>query len=1340
MHFRFLRAAVVWAAFLLAFSLYSPYAHAQVKEVLQFHSGINQLVQDRDGYLFMGSWGELYRYDGYELQGWTRRDVRPLASAQVCALHTAADGRLWVGTDDDGLAVYDPATDDFTYHRADSRRPNALQVDRITAFAEDARGNLWIGTQGAGIAHLDVRQGRFSTYSMRMYGPEQEQFDDKVLALCLLPDGRLLFSSAEGFGLLDPVRRQMRHFSAPQAGYCRHICRMPDGSLWAAGDRGFFRLQLQDGKVMAQRIALGDAAGPVRMGRSRRLPQALWVASGRRLFCYDTQQGRLLEQQHYVDMAGNEQMLRPTSVFEDRQGNVWVSTTLGLNVYHAASNVFGHIRHPYMRAVNGLQTTDTHLWIGTGGYGLFSASKAAPHVASPVGALPPDAVVTDLAYWQGGLWVGTDGHGIYRLQPQSDGQARLQEHYELKGGKLPDDYLLCFLPSRQGKLWVGTWNQGLCAYDAAADAFVPALPELKGVPVVRMLEDVQGNLWLATRGAGIYAVQVYNGRALKVQHYPDLDAANPQARGRNINAMQWQDDAHLLVASEQGTYVMDIRDRRIAPAGWHKDLAMGQVRSLIKVEAGLWGSSYNSIFFMPRGGRQPSMSFFSEDGLQGSYNLSVAHQDAQGRLYFGGQRGVDFFQHRAIRPDTARQRVQLTAIRLFERPMAPGDVSQQAVPLPSRVEDLQDLTLPYDQNSLAFAFSALDMTAPGKVQYAYRLEGVDEDWVYRGAQERVAYYTDLGPGHYTLRIKATNSQGQWSDYERVLQVHITPPWWRTYWAWGFYLLLAAALLWKATRLFEQRLRRQNDMRLRYLEYQQMQEVYEMKIGFFTDMSHELRTPLSLIVAPLERLLAQTDMPEGARAQLQTMHKYTHRLLRVVNHLLDFRKLQAGKFALEEQAVVLRPFLDDIFSAFGGIAAQQGLHFSVQMQQLDPAMAMCMDAFRIESVLYNLLSNAFKYSEQGGSVRCEVQVLEAAQLPAALPVGKAERYLLLRVKDAGIGIPPDQLAYVFEPFYQVKGRLETGTGIGLALTRSIVELHHGHIAVESQEGLGTIFSCYLPIRLPAGSLPHARPTSLMAELAPAARPAQEPSAAEALVLVADDHPDIRQYLCSILQSRYRLLQAEDGGDAYAKVLKYQPDLVITDILMPEMDGRELCTRIKEGEQTAHIPVIVLTALSGEEERIRAIGCGADSFIPKPFNPEHLLLRVEKLLHARRTLKGSPQQQAPERQQGRPVRFEDRVNEAVNRRLSEPEYSIDQLADDLHMSRMQLYRRMKSEMGISANEYIRLLRLQKAAELMRRTELNISEIAYEVGFSDPQYFGKCFKKQYGQPPQEYRRALA
>ena len=767
-----------------------------------------------------------------------------------------------------------------------------------------------------------------------------------------------------------------------------------------------------------------------------------------------------------------------------------------------------------------------------------------------------------------------------------------------------------------------------------------------------------------------------------------------------------------------------------------------------------WISTLNGLSrFDPKA--KTFRNYYTYDGLPGNeFRPSSCYKAKNGMVYFGTTSGVVYFHPDSIRESTYFPTLALTNFKIFNKVIPIGKMTDGRTILTKSINESDKITLRYSDNNFSIEFAAIDFSAPEKIKYAYTMEGFDKKWIEKDFNQRYAAYTNLYPGTYTFKIKTTNVDGDWNDHYKTLIIKIQPPFWKTWWAYLIYFAILISAFIGVRKLMLFRITMQNSLEMERLEREKLEELNQSKLQFFSNVSHEFRTPLTLILGPLERL-SNSRLDGALKKQIEFVHKNAIRLLRLVNLLLDLQKVEKNEMHLRARLGDIVAFTKEIVMSFEELTHHKkiSLNFVTDIKKLD----VWYDSDKLDKVLFNILSNAVKFTQKGGSITVALTTGRNDVFPYPL-----NDFVNISITDTGKGMKEEHLHKIFERFYQIESNeseMQLGTGIGLHLSSYLIELHKGKIMVSSKEGEGTRFEVLIPLngdhlkedqKVADMELSEiSNHTELIGFEQETMEPAIEPdkkttkdkkNSKKYKILVVEDDHEIRSYIKSEFHDRYEMIEALDGMEGWEMAQSQMPDLIISDVMMPRLDGIQFCKKIKTDISTSHIPVILLTARTSIENRIEGLETGADSYIPKPFNPKHLMVRVEKLIELRQNLMAkfskSINFEAKEMTlTSADERFLQKAINLVKDNISNSELNIEDMGSELGMSRVHLYRKLKALTNQTPSEFVRTIRLKQAAYLLSQNKINISEVAYAVGFSSHQYFTNCFQNYFKMSPTDY-----
>lgn len=1395
------RTLGLWAALLLAPAAWAQnvapdefrFEHITVDEGLS-HSDAMAVAHDRAGFLWIGTNRGLNRYDGYGLKPYLL-PINPrngLSGNRITALVVAPDQRLWVGAERSGLSFYDAAHDSF--QRLDdhglpaSARPAARQLamSDVTALAADAQRRLWVGTVQDGLFVLQFSaQGQLLNLRQLPATAPGRPALLRITGLAHDAEGNLWVGShAAGLLLVrsDAPGSPVLPTAVTGPVSALHLDRR--GDLWVGAELQLFWISSASRRT---RQALVPQTLPQHYPRIQALRLdsfgRLWVGTLHGLYVWEAgtatgtapplQPGRPTR---FLPRDGQPYSLnseRVHQLLEDNHQIMWACASAGgLNKVDLRQRAFGRLRHQltgqsgltnannYINAVYKDEATNT-LWFGTRNgvtaYDLARRTNRTYLSQSTDTVRGVDAAALFRAT-DGTLWMGTRDHGLAALR-RREGRDKLTTYRQAGGYDLTSSSIEHLAQDGQGALWAATFTQGLLRLGPDGRLLGHYTKASAGLPTNQftyLLYDAPRNvLWASTRDAGLLKLRPTADSLLLLHQF---SYAPGRANSLPVNYV-WP-----LLLGEQGALwigtiggglhqlTTDVRGRDVLQS-FRRDLPETDVESLLPDDAGnLWVGGTGLYRFTPATRRY--LRYDVADGLQSNaFKIGAAARGADGTLYFGGINGITYFQPAAIQANPYPPVVQLTGLRIANQPVAVGRLFNGRLVLAGPLSEPQTVTIKPWENDFSVDFVALNYTNPQKDHYAYRLLGYNEAWVRPGPGQRTASFTNLPPGRYTLQVKADNGEGVWAKAPATMAFEVLAPWYKTGWAYLLYAaaLLGAVALYRRFEMSKQELR--NKLTLEQFQVEKEKEMTNLKLGFFTNVSHELRTPLTLILGPMEEIIGAHGPVSGLRDKVLLMHKQTRKLLDLVNQLLDFRKVESGHVPLRASYGNAMQFLADIFAVFKQKAEERRLTYTLDVP--DEPVLLYFDCSKLEIILTNLLANAFKYTPEGGQLTVAATVVGS---PGGEAVFRNDElvgnFLEVSVVDTGVGIRPEELDRIFDPYYQASHTdtlRMTGTGIGLSLVRQFAERHGGSIHVESQVGAGTTFRLRLPFgqaHLQRGDV-LSEAEQLELEALPAPDPddlfiTNEPLTLATLpsLLVVEDNDEVRQYLQQLFAADFDVSTAADGLEGWNKALAELPDLVISDVMMPISDGLELCRKLKHHPKTAHIPVLLLTARTAALHEVEGFELGADDYVSKPFNPLVLQAKAAALLRNRGKLREFYQRQLLLEPTEIVIADADRTfleqaMRAVEQHLDDPAFGVQVLASDLCLSQSVLYRRIKQITGQTTVEFIRDVRMKRAAQLLTHSQLRITEIAFQVGVENVKYFRKTFQKIYGMAPSEYAK---
>jgi signal transduction histidine kinase/ligand-binding sensor domain-containing protein/DNA-binding response OmpR family regulator len=1260
---------------------------------------------------------------------------------------------MWFGTDD-GLNRFDGHQ--FRIYRYNSYDPESLPNDRIISLFEDSTGRIWVCTYSH-TCYYDYQTDAFHplTFSDSNNTPEyfQQIREDKKGNLWLMSYNRIaryalsgessphFYPEGEQISLIDITMDEENEpilaghndlfFYKPEADkFVRipvltekekgnpisltRLCLVPDWGILIGTDRAglkFYDRNSRNTETIIPDIQVRDI--------KQCNENTYWIASESGVYILNMTDRSIT---HLQKSLTNEYTISDNAVYsitKDREGGIWVTTFFGgINYlpkeYIPFKYFIGGKTHPGMpgNAVREICPDQYgNLWLGTEDNGINRYSPATGEItnfsrtnpAHPLSATNIHGLLAD----DSRLWVGTFNTGIDLLDIPS---GKIIKRYTRSNtdNLLPSDFILCFCKLSEDEILIGT-SEGLVLFRKKEECFIPWGTEIKSM-VRQIYKDSKGDIWMATT-SGAYR---YSKTEKKFAHYTSNRERSQTIGDNNVTSIFEDSKNRIWVATVYGfslyNEISDSFNRITVENGLPSNIVH---RILEDDEHFFWIATANGLVrFNPETYVMKTFSY--TDGLpEAQFNYCSAYKMPDGTMYMGTINGMIAFNPRDFKEDVYSPSVCITRI----------DVQDDRIGAPkynvNRILESGELKLPHNRSTFTLSYVALSYTSPDAIQYAYRLDGSDKDWIYI-KQNKDVTFANLSPGDYVFRVKSTNSSGVWQDNETTLRITVTPPFWATGWAYLIYFLTVCLLIVLWYYYKKAKLEEKHRINREIFETKKEKELYDAKIQFFTFITHEIRTPLTLIKAPLEKILRSGDGTPATQENLRIIEKNTGRLLDLSNQLLDFRKTESRGFKLNYVTTDVVLWLETILHPFRPAFEQGNKHFTVKLPELPFEASLDREAF--SKIVSNLVSNALKYSDSRISLEL-------------LPPSGEERMFTLLVTNDGHLIPDSETENIFNPFYRLKEtENRQGSGIGLSLAHSLAEFHRGRLFYrQTPDGLNQ-FVLKLPeqqedsYRIAAGNEKEKVEMVTLTETG------------KSVILIVEDQDDMRHFIARELAEMYQVVEAENGKVALDLVRKNTVNLIISDVMMPIMDGFELCNEVKNDVNVSHIPFILLTAQHNLQSRLKGLNTGADAYMEKPFSIELLTAQVSNLLKSRELLNKTYLEKPFAPVASLAVSqvddiFLHKLNDYLEENLSNETLSVEMLADTMGMSTSSLYRKVKGLSGLSPNDFIRIARLKKAILLMQNGENRISEIAFQVGFSSPAYFSTCFQKQYGKTPSEY-----
>lgn len=1334
------------------------------------NSLINAVYQDRKGFIWIATENGLNKFDGtrFSIYRHNATDSTSLKNNYVRTLFEDSRGNFWIGCIN-GLQRYDRATDNF--HELFISRKDGRKNPHITSIIERRNGDLWIATSGQGAISLKKNS---NPASFHIETELTDRIGSNYLNVIFEDSRQNLWIATEEKGLYrySPESKELKSYKAPYhiAGDdVSAICEDAHGQIFVGTlTKGLFRLSSrQEGNfepILYQnrmnlniRTLIIDTRGKLIIG-----------TDGEGVKEYQPQQDIIVDSEINAGPFDFSKS-KVHSLIEDKDHNLWLGIfQKGLILVPGISNKFDYYGYKSIHnntigssCVMAIHTDEqATIWIGTDNDGLYAINdqgKQLRHYTHQAGN-PQSVPGTILCLYEDSnqeLWLGSYFDGLARINKQTgtcqDVTSLLQGN--LNAGK---PKVSCIIEDKNKNLWVGTYGSGLYKINLPTQHVTYyestrnenddwSINRLPNDWISYLLEDKEGMIWIGTyKGLAVLNPQTDNFINYKKQ--------NNLLPGYVVYSLLESSNGEIWAGTSEG--LVCLNKDRLTPVlfttadGLPSDIICGLAEDEKK---NIWISTHQGISKL-NPPEKKFINYYAGDGLQGNeFTRTAVFKDKRGKIFFGGTNGVTAFYPQDITEIKKEINVLITGFHVANRPVKKGDKSGNNVITDTAVMDTEQFTLAYNENTFSIDFSVLEFSNPDRISYQYKIKELGDEWISTQPGTNRVTYSSLKPGKYTFSVQARD-HNNFSNI-RTVTIAITPPWYQTWWAKVIWGCLGALLIYALTMYILSRIRhRQEVMRQKHME-----QINEAKLQFFINISHEIRTPMTLIISPLEKLLAEHSEKQPVYLMI---YRNAQRILRLINQLMDIRKLDKGQMHLKFRETDIVGFINDLMQTFNYQAQKKNITFTFE-KELEGAdsLKVWIDLNNFDKVLMNVLSNAFKYTHEGGNIEVSLKTGHNDAYRGAL-----KDYFEIDITDNGIGIDKNKIEQIFERFYQIDNDMTQsnfGTGIGLHLSRSLVELHHGIIKAENREdGQGTRFIIRLPLgsnHLKAEELENPEETGSEPTISQLPKDSiyeteeenktneyRKPKAKTRYrVLIVEDDEEIRRYIRSELDSDFRIYECTNGREGLETILKEKPDLVISDVMMPEMDGITLCRKIKQNININHIPIILLTAKSKAEDQIEGLEIGADAYIVKPFNTELLRTTISNLIANRERLRGKlvGEQQVEEKITKIEMKSNDeilmsKVMKTINDHLADPTLNVEMLAANVGMSRVHMHRKLKELTNQSARDFIRSIRLKQAANLLREKNLSVSEVAYATGFSNLSHFSNTFRDFYGISPSEYK----
>jgi ligand-binding sensor domain-containing protein/signal transduction histidine kinase/DNA-binding response OmpR family regulator len=1296
------------------------FKHYHVENGLSNNS-VNCSLQDKNGFLWFGTINGLNRFDGYSFRIFRHdpQDSTSIGSNFIRCLYQDKKGSLWVGTNK-GIYVYNTRSEKFSlFSRAD--------LQEVSDMKEDKSGRLWL-ISNSNLFSYDHLTGKIKNYRL-------DSEPGTITSIAITADSTIWVSTTtamlkkyspgyDSFFTYSILKRPEGHPVRIEKIYPLHNNNLLIGTL----TRGVKLFDVANNSFQDIVCLNNDKTDIFVRDFVQMTENEYWVGTETGIYIYNANDHSTVRLKKEYDNSYSISDDVILSFCKDREGGLWIGTYFGgLNYYPNQFTTFQKYFPEYSKpSISGnaiheiCKDTFGNLWVGTEDGGLNKIDL----LKNTFTSFKPNGTESGVAYHNihgllatgDSLWIGTFMHGLDILNIKT---GKVIRHYNAGPGQgeLKNNFIITIFQTRAGDILVGTQN-GLFRYNRPTDDF-STVPNFDS-QIQTLWEDEQGTIWACTRGNGI----IFFNPQKKQRGSLIYDAKNENSIINNYVNGIFEDSRQNLWFATDGGLCKYQKDKKLFTRYTTKNglpdnlifriLEDGKKNLFVSTSKGL-------VCLNPESG--DIRTYTKSNGLlSDQFNYNSAYKDTDGRMFFGSVKGLISFKPDEFIKNTGIPPVYITGLEINNNEISANGAGSH---LNESIIYAKNISLPYDQSTLSIDFAALSYTVPEMNEYSYKMEGLDKDWTFLKSNRKV-YYTKLPPGNYLFKVKGSNSSGIWNQKEASLEIRISPPYWQSIWAYILYGVFISGVGYLLIKSYLNRLVEKNRRRFELLDMEKEREIYHSKIEFFTNIAHEIRTPLTLIKMPLDRLIGKKNSNAEINYNLKTMERNTNRLIDLTNQLLDFRNTEMDKFSLNFVKTDISELITETYNSFQLAAEQKDILFKLELPRI--ALQAYVDPEALKKILSNLFNNAIKYAETKVVIRLN-------------NFNSEDRLFTITIQNDGYIIPYDLKEKIFEPFYRIKETdKQPGNGIGLPLSRSLAELHKGVLDLSKPENGVNIFVLTLPIHQEKEFKLPADETETVTEVNSNPQKEEFNDILKPEILLVEDNKEILNFICNEISSEYLVRKAYNGSEALDIIKDGNIQLVISDIMMPVMDGLELCKRIKTNLEYSHIPIILLTAKNSLHAKIEGLEVGADAYIEKPFDFEHLSAQISNLLLNRNKIKEyfaiSPMTHIKSIGYTKADKiFLEKLKLAIDDNLTNTDIDVEQLAKIMNMSRPTFYRKIKALSNLTPHELIHITRLKKAAELLSEGNYKVYEVAGMVGYSLQTNFARDFHKQFGMTPSDY-----
>ncbi|MDY7396072.1 two-component regulator propeller domain-containing protein [Aureibaculum sp. 2210JD6-5] len=1359
--------------FLTTWFFVSMFAHAQTPK-LSFEefviedglASVNCILRDREGFMWFGGTHGLYRYDGYKFKIFTSDDANlsTLSNNNVVSLYEDNQGFIWVGTMRGGINKYNPKTETFTNYK-NTEHP-IFNTNYITCITGDSDNTIWFGTFGDGLFSFNKKTNTYNKF-FDSINSKKTISNNSVFSVVVTNTKVWITTNSGILDCYDKASEAFTYYRYNKINYQstrtgQRLLLDSFNNLWiATEDNGLYKFEINSKSF--EHYEKGDSRNAINSNEVTDIkegnPGEIWMTTYGGLNLIDINTNKVSSYQN--DIYDKYSITNNVSycLFIDNDGTLWMGMGDG-TVNKTIDSPFEIYQTSFSKDVSSLSfnvigalyVSDNTLWIGTGGGGLdrfnlntntFYNYKNNPKDKT---SLPSDIVMTVLEDKDNTIWTGNFKNSIIGYKSKGS-DAFFEASFK---SKTINNYnklsVFDLVEDNNQRIWIATYNDGLYSYNKTTKELVHfnktnSKNTLLTDKLLRLLVDKNNNLWIGTLDKG---VQIYNLEREIFNSLSDLGSKDSINLNYPIKDLYEDNKGTIWIATEgNGIYYFDPKSKELNTITMDNGLPSNSVYGIIQDnENDYWFSTNKGIVGYTSKNKKIAV-YNTNDGLPtNDFESGAIAKANDGKLFFGSKKGLIAFYPENLISTVSPINLMITNFRIFNDDVNVFEKIDNYQPLDSSIAYTKSLKLPYFLDNFGFEFAAPGYSAPHNIEYQYMLEGIDDRWLSTSSERHFANYSNIPHGDYIFKVKAFEENGPADNFvEKSIKIKITPVWWQTKLAYLIYFLTISSLIYYIYTSVQGRIRLKNELLIEKYKHDKDEELHQSKINFFTNISHELRTSLTLILSPLAEFSKVKAKNNRVNNLIMTMNRNGQRLLSLINQILDFRKMEYRVSKLQVQEIDIKSFFVELCIPFYQYADEKKIQF--QLTVSNSCKKGWIDSNKLEIIVYNILSNAFKFTNTNIDINVDLD--------------ERDEKLIIKVKDNGKGIFKEDIDKIFENFYQAKSiennNLDTtGSGIGLAIAKNLTDLHYGEISVKSQPSEFTVFKIIIPI---AGKFYNDDEISNVLKdeirieddtfrnLEKIEDSFEETSTKKLpIMLIVEDNFEIRNLIKNYFKTYYNVHDSSNGLDGFNNALEIIPDIIISDIMMPKMNGLELCKKLKTDERTSHIPIIMLTARVSHGFKIEGYEYGADDYITKPFDIELLNARVKNLVESRRILRETFRKEVLLKPKDIAINnvdeiFIEKIMSIVEEHMSDSKFSVAKLALEIGMSHSVLYRKIMALTGQNINEFLKSVKLARASQLIVESDYSINEISDMTGFSNPKYFSTCFKKKFGATPSRYKK---